>query len=391
MTSEIDRPRILIFIGSLRPGGKERRLIELLTYLKEKACYEILLVMTKNEIHYQNFYQLNIRYEVIRKKWKRNDPTVFYQLFKICKRFQPHIIHTWGRMQSFYTLPSVIGKHIPLVNSQITGAPSRKTNWSLNYLIDRLNFYFSKVVLANSKAGIASFKPPAGKCKVIYNGINLNRFRNLAEAQQTRTKYGITTPYAVIMTASFSSTKNYNLFLKVAQWVTSIRDDISFIGVGGCEQDESEYKKMVNNSSPRILFPGKIHDVEALVNACTIGVLFSTDGEGISNSILEYMALGKPVIANDAGGNRELIRHQQNGYLITNKSVKEIGQLIIGLIDDPGKYQSFGETSKQIIRESFSLEIMGRRFEEIYQELLTPQPAPVKPVIAQGYIVDRTS
>ncbi|HTM92090.1 MAG TPA: glycosyltransferase family 4 protein [Flavisolibacter sp.] len=370
MNSEIDRPRILIFIGSLRSGGKERRLIELLTYLKEKTCCEILLVMTKNEIHYQNFYQLNIRYEVISKKWKRNDPTVFYQLYKICKQFKPHIIHTWGRMQSFYTLPAVIGKHIPLVNSQITGAPSQKRNWSVNYLIDRLNFHFSKVVLANSKAGIASFKPPAAKCKVIYNGINLNRFHNLAEAQQTKAKYGITTPYAVIMTASFSPTKDYNLFLKVAQWVTSVRDDIGFIGVGGCEQDESEYKKMVNNSSPRILFPGKIHDVEALVNACTIGVLFSTDGEGISNSILEYMALGKPVIANDAGGNRELIRHQHNGYLISNQNVEQISELIIGLIDDQQKCQSFGAINQKKVQDYFSLEVMGKAFEEIYYKTL---------------------
>jgi glycosyltransferase involved in cell wall biosynthesis len=127
---------------------------------------------------------------------------------------------------------------------------------------------------------------------------------------------------------------------------------------------------MVNNSSPRILFPGKIHDIESLVNACTIGVLFSTDGEGISNSILEYMALGKPVIANDAGGNRELIRHRHNGYLINSQNAKEVGDLIIGLIDDQQKCQSFGAINQKIVQESFSLEVMGKAFEEIYYKTL---------------------
>src|SRR5690606_29827319 len=107
MPPEVEKIKILFFIGSLRAGGKERRLIELLTYLKTKGDYELLVVVTSDLIHYPNFKELGIRYQVLPKIWQRNDPTVVYQFYKCFKLFEPHLIHSWGQMQSFYTLPSV--------------------------------------------------------------------------------------------------------------------------------------------------------------------------------------------------------------------------------------------------------------------------------------------
>src|SRR5699024_5560529 len=125
-------------------------------------------------------------------------------------------------------------------------------------------------------------------------------------------KYGIVTPYTVVMAASFSNNKDYDTFYKIAKAITSKREDVTFIGVGGYGKDESTYRHLLQltTNNKRILFPGRITDVEALVNACTVGVLFSNKkvhGEGISNSILEYMCLAKPVLANDAGGTNEIV------------------------------------------------------------------------------------
>jgi hypothetical protein len=60
--------RILFFIGSLVTGGKERRLIELLTYLKQKDEYELFLVLAFNQIHYPQFLNLNIDFTILNKK-----------------------------------------------------------------------------------------------------------------------------------------------------------------------------------------------------------------------------------------------------------------------------------------------------------------------------------
>ncbi|MGV3641159.1 MAG: glycosyltransferase [Adhaeribacter sp.] len=378
MTYPNNKTRLLFFIGSLCAGGKERRLIELLTYLKNRGSFEMLVVVTRDDVHYPAFQQLEIPYVVLGKHWALQDPGIFYRFYKVCRQFRPHLIHTWGRMQSFYSLPAVMGLQIPLVNSQITSAPPVVNRQAAGYLLDRFIFRHSRLILANSKAGLASFRPPTDKSRVIYNGLNMSRFENLPARQEVKARYGITTPYAVVMTANFTPNKNYELFCRIATQVTRQRDDITFVGIGHYDTRNQEYNRIAGlvKNNPRILFPGRINEVEALVNACDIGVLFSPKGEGISNAILEYMALGKPVIANDAGGNREIVHHHQNGYLLVQEQVEDISALLLELLGNEEKYRAFSRNSRQVIHTSFSLEKMGLAFEQAYQQALGTSPRP---------------
>jgi glycosyltransferase involved in cell wall biosynthesis len=240
------------------------------------------------------------------------------------------------------------------------------------------------VILSNSKAGIESFNPPIQKSRVIYNGINPSRLSNLPPSGQMKSKYKITTPFTVVMAASFTDNKDYDTFFDLADKITRDRDDITFIGIGRYEKDDPKYERIfrLSKNHPRILFPGRIEEVEALVNACDIGVLFSPHGEGLSNAILEYMALGKPVIANAAGGTKELVQHNKNGYLITNQSIDEMAHLILNLLDDKEKYQAFAQTSRNIIRELFALDKMGKSFEQVYHSAL---PYKTRELAAAGY------
>lgn len=366
---------ILFFIGSLKGGGKERRLIELLTYLAEEGRYELMVVVTDPIVDYPAFYDLKITCHIIPKKWKRYDPTVFNKFYKICKQFRPRLIHTWGRVQSFYALPAAIGLGIPLVNGQITSAPPNAARWSLNKIVDWINFNFSTIILSNSRAGIEAYSPPHKKSRIVYNGINLRRFTDLPTAEQVKSLYGIETPFAVIMVATFSVNKDYDLFFSIAKQITSVRDDITFIAVGDNCEDSLAYERFfeLTNQNPRIMLTGRLNNVEAVVNCCTIGVLFSNrsvHGEGISNSIIEYMSVAKPVIANDAGGTREIVHHNVNGYLVTHHTDNEIAGLITGLVDDPEKCTAFGLAGRKFIEEKFSLDRMGKAFEEIYQDIL---------------------
>lgn len=366
---------LLFFIGSLKGGGKERRLIELLTYLADKDRYELMVVVTDPVIDFPAFHNLKITYHIIPKKWKRNDLTVFYSFYRICRQFKPHLIHTWGRMQSVYALPAVIGQGIPLVNGQITSAPPNAGRWSLKRMIDRINFSFSAVILSNSRAGIHAYKPPHKKTKIIYNGIDLHRFDNLPAPEQVKSQYGIETPYSVVMVASFSGNKDYDLFFRIAEKITAVRDDITFIAVGdSCNNKYTVfqlYGKLAGRN-PRIKLTGRIHDVEAVVNSSTIGVLFSNKavhGEGISNAIIEYMSLARPVMANDTGGTKEIVYHNVNGYLVARESEDEIASLITDLVDDPEKCSTFGNAGRKIIEEYFLIGKMGKAFEETYEEI----------------------
>lgn len=370
--------KIAFFIGSLVSGGKERRFVELLTYLMKSGKYEILVITTSSEMHFPQFLALGVNFKQIKKRKPFSFFHVTLELLDTIRAFDADIIHTWGRIQTLYSLPAKVFLSVPLVNGQITNA-SYKRNF-FEHFVDFLNFRFSDVIVSNSFAGLTAYSPPSTKAKVIQNGMNMNRFENLPEKEQIKKKYGIITPFAVVMVATFSENKDYWRFLDVAQELMELRKDVSFLAVGTFHKDRSSYyysfqKKIAQ--FPRFIMTGVIHDVEALVNSCDVGILFSNTqvhGEGISNSILEYMALGKPVMANDSGGTKEILQHGINGYLATNEPPKALAEVLNEWFHKTELRETMGKNGQDLVYTSYSLEKMGESFTNLYQKLRKKMP-----------------
>jgi len=362
--------KILFFIGTLNTGGKERRLIELLSYLKSNTDYSLMLVLRRDQIEYAAFNKLLIPCKTLTSEYRKGDKTLHFRFYKICKEYRPDIVHTWGSMPAFVSLLAVILLKIPHINSQITDAPPHIKKWSIQNFVNKINFRFSTIILANSYAGLKAYNAEKYNSKVIYNGINFDRFANLPDEQFIRTKYDILTAFTVIMVASFSDNKDYNRFIDVAKVFYQVNSEVTFLAVGDGIHLRQMKKRVLDEQIQNVLFTGKINDVESLVNIADIGLLFSNSlihGEGISNSIVEYMALGKPVIANDAGGTQEIVKHGINGFLITIETTNDIVQLINCLLNDKEKRHKLGEAGKSLIHDSFTIKKMAKEFEIIYQ------------------------
>lgn len=365
--------KILFFIGTLSAGGKERRLIELLSYLKTHTNYTLMVVVRRDQIDYPAFNEQDISYKRLTDQYKKGDKTLHFKFYKICKKYKPDIVHTWGGMPAFVSLLAIILLRIPHINSQITDAPPNLKKWSVQNIINKINFKFSTIILANSYAGLKAYRVDSlKKSRVIYNGVNLNRFQNLLSVDKIKEQYKISTPFSVIMVASFIKYKDWTIYIDVVKKLVSVRIDVSFFAVGDGYNLENIKQRVFDERINNVIFPGKIDYVESLVNACDIGVLFSNKlvhGEGISNAIIEYMALGKPVIANDAGGTKEIVKNGINGYLITHETTEEIAALINNLLDDKDKRLKMGEAGKELIRESFTIDRMGKEFEKVYEDI----------------------
>jgi glycosyltransferase involved in cell wall biosynthesis len=365
--------KILFCIESLHAGGKERQLIELLTYLRAKGGYELFLVIMKEDIHFDKFISLKIPYKIIERKLSKKDPFIFAEFYKAYKKFQPDIIHSWGSMVTFYSLPAKILLKYKLLNFDIQDAPQRQIPvFSFRNIITKINFIFSDFIIANSLAGLRAYNVKSVNAKVIHNGIVLDRITQHSTKDKTRLKYNISTKYAVLMVASYSDFKKNKLFVEVANKVCEMRSDISFYSLG--EGNKDLFNECKNNIkyNKNIVLLGRIKDVESLINVCDIGVLF-TNGEGISNAIMEYMVFGKPVIAHGTGGTKELVKHKESGILLENESVDEIANLVIELVDNPARRMEMGLAGKKIIEENFTIDKMGLEFEKIYNMLYKKQ------------------
>lgn len=361
--------RILFFIESLRSGGKERRLVELIKGLSKNTNISMEIVLIKNDIHYEDIYSTDIKIHFTERKNIKKDPRVFFKFYKIAQKFEPDIIHVWGDMVAIYSIPTKLLLKVPLINNQITDAPIRVSNSLLGH---KLAFPFSDIIISNSKAGLKSYNAPQEKSKIIYNGFDIDRISNLMSNELLRKKFNITTKFVVGMVASFSDKKDYKTYIYAANLVLFERRDVTFLCVGA--GDYIEYKKLIKpKNENRILFISKQKKVESLMNVCDIGVLMSNSrvhGEGISNALLEFMSLEKPVIANKAGGNSELIENNKNGFLINDEDFKMLKNKILLIINNLSLRKEFGKRSRQIVLNKFNIEQMISLFEDTYEKII---------------------
>lgn len=364
-----NKVKILFFIESLGSGGKERRLVELIKGLSNDVNIELELVLTKKAIHYKDIYSTGIKIHFTIRKHFKKDPSVFFKFYKIANTFRPDIIHVWGNMVAIYAIPTKLLLRIPLINNQITSAP---LNVSTSLLGHKLPFYFSDKIIANTYAGLKSFSAPKHKSLVIYNGFDFDRINNLQDKSSIIKKFNIQTKFIVGMVASFTDKKDYDTYIKAANIVLEKENDITFLCIGS--GNYSPFEMMVKKENKdRILFLGKQDNVESIMNICDIGILITNNekhGEGISNALLEFSALSKPLIATLGGGNSEIVEHEKSGYLINPKSPDELALKILHLYNHENDLRNFGEMSIEVVREKFSISKMIEEFRSVYNKTL---------------------
>ena len=175
------------------------------------------------------------------------------------------------------------------------------------------------------------------------------------------------------MVGSFYYNKDYNLFLNAAMKILNTRNDISFILIGDGPDLQHCIGLVMPEYKNNILFLGRQENVESIVNIFDIGVLVTNNNvakEGISNSIMEYQALGKPVIASKGGGTEEIMVDNETGIIIDAGSQNQLVQSIEYLINNLPEGYKMGSLGRKRIQENFSIEAMVSSTLELYEELI---------------------
>src|ERR1043165_9837138 len=148
--------------------------------------------------------------------------------------------------------------------------------------------------------------------------------------------------------------KDHPMLLRAAQRVKSEVPEAIFV-IAGEGELRAEMEKFaselgVNDSC---LFIGRCASVPDLLAASDICVL-SSQAEGFSNSILEYMAAGRAVVATDVGGASEAIVEAETGHLVQAGDDQAMAQRIIALLRDPDKSRRMGLNGRRLVEQRFS-------------------------------------
>jgi glycosyltransferase involved in cell wall biosynthesis len=368
--------KILMVIDSLDKGGKERRMLELINGLiKSGQGFNIYLVLLTDKVEYQYVYDLPIKFEVLRRRFKK-DPAIIFKLKRIITLYKPDIIHSWSTMASVYLSFSNIFRRKPMINAVLADAHPHLNISDKHYLRVKLTTPFSDVFISNSEAGIRAYKTPAHKSICIYNGIDFNRFKNLRSPEEVEIEIlgGKKNERIIIaMMASFDERKDFNTFLNVAKKMALTDSRLVFLFIGG----GPTLVPLKNSVLPgildtQIIFTGKRDDIESILQIVDVGVLMTNaenHGEGLSNSIIEFMASGKPVIASRGGGTDEIVLDHFNGFLIDPKNEDQLIQKIDLLINNRKVLNDLGENARKWAFETFNLEKKTNEYIELYRKL----------------------
>ena len=219
---------------------------------------------------------------------------------------------------------------------------------SINSLTDR--------IIVNSKAVEQSvidkeFANPK-KIFIIPNGIDIDKFEYSEKERKTfRSELGlISDKICVGMITNMSRRiKRVDLFIDAANYILRKERGFQFLVLG-----DGKYKNELVGRARRLklgenmTFIGRDVSKHKILSVMEIGVL-SSDSEGFSNAIMEYMAAGLPVIATAVGGNLDLVKEGKTGFLTTPGDAQELGEKIILLGKNKKMCREFGERGRRFI------------------------------------------
>lgn len=371
------RRKILMVIDSLDKGGKERRLLELVKgLLKRPEGYEICLVSLTNRVEYTYVYDMPIRFIILERRFKK-DPGIIFQIRKILRSFKPDIIHSWSTMASTYLALANNFPKRPLINAVLADAHPGLTLKDKHFFRVKLTTPFTNVFVSNSLAGIKAYRTPEKKSVCIYNGIDFNRFKNLPDPEKVRDSiWQENKPKGLvfIMVARFDERKDFATLVKTAIKLCETRSDINFLLVGD-GPTLAPIKSMIpaDLANHRILCLGKREDVESILQIAHVGILMTNHqnhGEGVSNSIIEYMAAGLPVIATRGGGTDEVLVEGKNGWLIDPGDPLALSACIENILDNSTQLNEMKEFAANWAQKNFDLNQKTEEYIKLYESII---------------------
>jgi len=211
-------------------------------------------------------------------------------------------------------------------------------------------------------------KAPPGKIRVIYNGVDIDKYHpNGFEYSQNRPMNGANTTVGIV--ANLRKVKGIEVFIKAAGVLSEALPDLNYVIVGeGPERRKLEALSVELGIADKVNFLGRCRNIPGLLREIDIGVLTS-HYESFSNSILEYMAMGLPVVCTDVGGAREVISQGKNGFLVPPGDHLGLATAIKKIIDG-NLFAQFGIVSRTKIEKNFNKSVAVSKVESLYLSLM---------------------
>ena len=354
--------KILNVITSMRMGGAEKLLTEMLPIMQEKGVKVDLLVFDGVETPLMKSMNENgINVYAFGKNVNVYSPQFIFKIIPFLKKYD--IIHAHNTAcQLFVAIASLFvnKKERPVLVTTEHNTTNRRRNKPLLRWIDRWMYArYNHIVAVSNKVKenlIHSLGQHAPHIHVIFNGICLRDYKKDYSLQLKKSADEV----VLTMVASFRKCKDQMTLIRT---IAELPDNYTLYLVGDGEQKEANVELAHNlGVQERVHFMGIRSDVPAILKASDV-VLMSSEFEGLSLSSIEGLASGRPLLASDVDGLHEIVVGA--GILFELGNEKQLAAKIQNVMDDKDLYN---KTVEQCLERAakFDVEVMTDNYLRLY-------------------------
>ncbi|MBI2381942.1 MAG: TIGR03088 family PEP-CTERM/XrtA system glycosyltransferase [Gammaproteobacteria bacterium] len=377
-----DRPALVAHIlYRFAVGGLENGVVNLINRLPAGNYRHAVICVTDHDPSFaRRIQRADVAIHELHKK-PGQDPAVWWRLFKLLRRLKPDLVHTRNLSAMEALLPAFLAGVPARVHSEhgydlSDPDGSNKTYRRLRRLLSLLAQRIIPLSQDLERYLAERVGVPRRKLVQLYNGVDATRFHPEGERLPRAGLLPALPENAFLMgtVGRMQAIKDTGLLVEAFIRLHALRPDwrgrlgLVLAGDGplraGCEARIAEA-----GLADAACFAGERGDVPELMRSLDLFVLPSR-AEGISNTILEAMACGLPVLATAVGGNAELVQDGVSGSLVPARDADALARAMAVYLDDTALAKRQGLRGRERIEERFSLDSMLNAYDRVYQALL---------------------
>ncbi len=366
--------RVLYLVNTLDIGGTETQMVQTALRLRSTSRHVTVGCLSAKGPLLEVLQQAGIPVVEFRKKKTLLSFNGVYQLMRLAlflRRGQFHVIHAHDLGANLLGVPAGWLARTPVIIS------SRRYLADLDWYtpwrskIITIIYRLSTHVVVNSSCVrqllVERDRLPPEKIHVIYNGVDVDRFAGgRRDREGLLGSLGSGSKLIAVVANMYSRVKGHACLIEAARIVCRAVPRAKFVLIGdGAERPRLEQQVRQAWLEGNFLFLGRRQDVPELLACCDLSVLPS-EAEAMSNSVLESMAAGLPVVATRVGGTPEIIVDGVDGLLVPPRNAPAFADAILRILQDADLARRLSGTGQARVRTHFTYDRLISQLEQLY-------------------------
>lgn len=374
-------PLVVHIIRRLAVGGLENGLVNLINNMPPERYRHAIVCLTSSTDFRDRIQRKDVLIIHINRR-EGLDFGAHARLWKVLRHLRPAIVHTRNLSGLEYLVHAALAK----IPGRIHGEHGRDV-----YDLDGLQFKYNLlrktirplidqyIAVSNDLANwlVQTVGSRSDRVTQIYNGVDLQRFCPHSGLRASIGPQGFALPETLVVgtVGRMEPVKDQltlvRAFIHLLDREPGARKHLRLVLIGdGSLRGEAQQLLRAGNAEELAWVPGEKSDIPEVMRGLDLFVLPSLR-EGISNTILEAMACGLPVVATRVGGNPELVEDGKTGLLVPLRNPVAMAEAVRTYIVDSGKLTGHGQAGRRRAESRFSVEAMVNGYLAVYDAVLS--------------------